>query len=76
MVLMAPRNIFFLTCQSILVVVVVVVVSLSAFVVGILIERRLRVSACNTYKLRSAKSVAYILGQALISPLLPVAITL
>lgn len=73
MVLMASRNIFFSTCQSILVVVVVVVVSLSAFVVGILIERRLRVSACNTYKLRSAKSVA---GQALISPLLPVAITL
>lgn len=53
----------FSTCQSIL--VVVVVISLSAVVVGILIEKRVRVSACNTYKLRSAKSVAYILGQAL-----------
>lgn len=48
----------FSTCQSIR-VIVVVVVSLS------LIEKRVRVSACNTYKLRSAKSVAHILGRAL-----------
>lgn len=54
----------FSTCQSIR-VIVVVVVSLSAVVVGILIEKRVRVSACITYKLRSAKSVAYNLGRAL-----------